>query len=316
MMVKFSIIQPPEPLWLALIEGRCVLFVGSGLSIPAEYPSWGSLVSQLIDMCVEHGVLTKDEAKELKEHKDLPEAAGQCRRRLSDEDRYYEMLNQILTPYGRHRYLPTHLDLLDWRAPAYITTNYDPCLENADNEGRGGKRQVRIYPALHPGNLDGGHIHHIHGHISHIKTMILTDDDYHHAYFEDHLLSDFLKMIFESRTVLFIGCGMDDPGIKHILKIAKSVQNRSTQKAREMGLPEFQEISHYALVAEEEKPVSMHDEILFLSYGVQVIRYPQMGSAQGARTYGNLYETIAAWQRQLASKVLEEPPRDLRRYQR
>jgi hypothetical protein len=40
---------PPKPLLESLTNDRCMLFVGSGLSVPAGYPTWSKLIDQLVD---------------------------------------------------------------------------------------------------------------------------------------------------------------------------------------------------------------------------------------------------------------------------
>ena len=40
---------PPKPLIDSLTTQRCMLFVGSGLSVAAGYPGWSRLVDLLVD---------------------------------------------------------------------------------------------------------------------------------------------------------------------------------------------------------------------------------------------------------------------------
>jgi hypothetical protein len=42
-------IELPEALVESLRRGKCIAFIGSGLSVAAGYPTWESLVRELVD---------------------------------------------------------------------------------------------------------------------------------------------------------------------------------------------------------------------------------------------------------------------------
>lgn len=131
-----------ESLRKQVLSGRCVAFLGSGLST-GLYPSWTDLVYRL---CVECNAPNSEAAKSADADL-LIQLADDAH--SADPDMYYHVLDE---EFGRW---PTDTRLaydLLMRLPfqSYVTTNFDPLLEYESRkpEHRDRSGGVHAYPSL------------------------------------------------------------------------------------------------------------------------------------------------------------------------
>ena len=118
---------PPKPLIDSLSKHRCMLFVGSGLSVPAGYPTWSQLIDQMVE---EAGNAYPDKAASLKDfaaqQKDPLLVAEYARSKLGPQ-RYGNLLRGIFAkPVKPQR---SHKAIAQTSYRAVITTNYDKLIE-------------------------------------------------------------------------------------------------------------------------------------------------------------------------------------------
>ncbi|GAI96483.1 unnamed protein product, partial [marine sediment metagenome] len=118
-------------------ENRCVLFVGSGLSAQAKtedgdnLPTWGNLLEQMIDWCIENRIDLRAEKSELIEiikKKRFLTVAQELQERL--DARLNPCLSDVLHS-GKVRPSEAHKIIPDIPWISVLTSNYDSLIEGA-----------------------------------------------------------------------------------------------------------------------------------------------------------------------------------------
>lgn len=105
-----------------------------------------------------------------------------------------------------------------------VTTNYDKMFEFV-LEKMGKTVTISNAPKLPLGNDINGIVH-IHGNVDDTKYMVLTDDDFGVAYLTEGYSTRFLKSLFSSYTVLFIGYSYNDTILRYLTRaIAREKTN-------------------------------------------------------------------------------------------
>lgn len=203
---------------------QCAVFIGAGLSKPVGYPSlqellWNMAAVAEIDTLLDKIITTEwmDDFQEIKE--------------TLGEDRYRACLHEIFDHEARDiEFNPILLYLLYVPFRAYITTNYDPCLEFASRHLTSSRiRNNFAYPNLLATDLKNNHIFHIHGYINpdehdSVNSMVLSRDEYNDAYENSGIVSNFLRTLFSEIDVAFIGFGWNDLVILDIIKRVKEAR--------------------------------------------------------------------------------------------
>ena len=94
-----------------------------------------------------------------------------------------------------------------------VTTNYDQMFEQILDSN------VKIYdaPALPLGDDVNGLVH-VHGNVNNPKYMVVTDDDFGKAYLTDSYVSRFIRMLFDSYTIVFIGYSYNDTIMRYLTR--------------------------------------------------------------------------------------------------
>lgn len=97
-----------------------------------------------------------------------------------------------------------------------VTTNYDQMIEQVLEE-RGIDVSVYNAPALPLGDDFKGIVH-VHGNISDPQYMVVTDGDFGKAYLTEGYAVQFLKKLFQTYTVLFVGYSYNDTIIRYLTR--------------------------------------------------------------------------------------------------
>jgi SIR2-like domain len=233
-----EIFDPPEEIIEAGLNGNLVLFIGAGASMLLGLPSWSSLAAKALDELRDKGFLNYselDQLKTLETKKQLSIASF-----IAEENSYKLTLEKHLK--GKSEGDSIYKAINDIGCPC-VTTNYDELIAPRFVETKDGSttalQVVRIsgrdeFFARHLN--EPGTVVHLHGAVSKPETMIVTTKDYLEHY-EHENVQEFLGELFEKKTILFLGYGLEEAEIlEHILRRG-SVE--PTQDRRRFALQGF-----------------------------------------------------------------------------
>ena len=285
---------------LRLIASQeAIAFVGAGLSQRVGYPGWGELVAKLQELARSFGQfvpptgLSPRKAPEfvhaIKEH--ILHTTGN----LSP---YWNFLGREFGPRspGCSR---IHRDLIQLPFKGFITSNYDPCLENGCIAAVPGRMPIPV--TINPErahlisqflvSLDAKEaphrIAHLHGYYDGPSSIVLASDDYEDAYglrgqaTADPLYTSpswplhrrLVWALLATRRLVFFGFGLEDVDFRVMLD---SVAN---------DLWNWQQSIHYALMGigpNQPEAIKGWAEELWRKYGVRVVFYEDLdGSHAG-----------------------------------
>jgi hypothetical protein len=248
----------PPTLARAVRTRKCILFVGSGLSVAAGLPTWGEMVLRLVDEAREIPHAKVQGLEELIEKKDWFSLAEFARTTLFPSD-----LSEILTEMFGDPARPSRAHELiartDYRG--IITTNYDRLLEFAFTRVRNSMPTVFTtggLPAMGMALFNPAFfIYKMHGDIVESDSIILTASDYDRMIlFSPHARS-FLHGAMLNHTLLFVGYSLSDPDFQLILRELSLMFQNHVPK-------------HYALIPNCGDFVEEH---LFRRLNVQALSY-------------------------------------------
>lgn len=215
-----EIIDPPDEIIQAGLNGDLVLFVGAGASILMGLPSWAGLAYEAFSELRENGFLNYSQLEQLKTLD--PKKQLSIAYLIAKENGYRLDLTKYLT--GKSEGDSIYKAINDIGCLC-ITTNYDELLSPRFLVNKDGSttaaRVVRIserekfYAKL---LNEPGTVIHLHGAISKPETMIITTKEYLEHYDHENV-QVFLGELFEKKTVLFLGYGLEEAEIlEHILR--------------------------------------------------------------------------------------------------
>ncbi|MFC2032558.1 SIR2 family protein, partial [Chloroflexota bacterium] len=267
----------PKNLIEAIKEGSCVAFVGSGLSQTVGLPSWSNLLRQMISWSRDEGINVKDrqELEDLIEHNDFLLVAEELREQLGKEN-YRQFMVKVLQK-ANPKPSDVHMQLTRIPFSAVLTSNYDTVLESAYTMASSGSAPHVFthadYPELANALREGDfYILKIHGTIDRIETVILGRTDYRTVMINNRAYHQQLQAHFSNKTVLFIGCSLNDPDILTLLDELRTTFGDYSGR-------------HFAFLYEPSKVKLRRFE---RDYGIQVIPYtPSSTTHPEASTFLN-----------------------------
>lgn len=206
--VRFGDVDVPGDLVSAHADGRLVLFVGAGASLPApsSLPTFRELAQRIADDsqygCCEEKLEKPDEL--------LGEIAS------GDVDVHLRVHDLIRSADSRPNALHEAIVDLAGSAPVFrvVTTNYDRHMSGFLPAG------VDEFeaPALPPGNVFHGLVY-LHGSVRQEPSrLVVTKSDFGQAYFDSGWATGFLKELFGDFAILFIGYGLNDTLMQYLVE--------------------------------------------------------------------------------------------------
>ncbi len=212
-------------------KGVVPLF-GAGLSRSAGIQSWVSLRDKLCNVAERH--LKPRLPEESKKHKALLEVAKAEKNLWKAFSHLKDILGETtyvaemraLFPHSRPPEIYEQLWLLGG-IEGCVTLNVDDLSLRAFAAAFGGERALTTFSGIdchrHPDALVSGRqfLAHLHGTLSDSKSWIFTDEE-RRRLFEDRAYQQFIRTLFTSRTVLFMGITADDAAIAEHLTYLKS----------------------------------------------------------------------------------------------
>jgi len=196
---------PPE-IENAAQSGELVVFVGAGISRLVNCPSWNELANRVLEQLVPTGIdyyeLSQIQSiSDPKKRLSIAQIVAKKKKILID---YGSIFSVHLGPTNVYEYLNSFNS-------SFVTTNYekylapDSCKDRPEENWRFYRREhlLRV-------NLDrNGNVVHIHGCLDDPDTMVITTKDYLDHYSSKEV-QEFLMYLFEKKTVLFLGYGLDE----------------------------------------------------------------------------------------------------------
>ncbi|MBW2456372.1 MAG: SIR2 family protein [Deltaproteobacteria bacterium] len=259
-------LELPGPLVDAILEGRCVAFVGAGFSATV-IPAWTDLLENLAS----HPRLGQDARGKLSEliasgEQMSFEAAAQLLVQQLGTDGFSAALAKLLAApecNDEQRRRIDHLLGIPFRG--ILTTNFDGLLEGSlpgRDSYRGllrpmgsGWYQDRYWHG------EGPPVVKLHGCVcKDPSSIVLTRRDYRERLYMGSAYATFLRTVFATNTLLFLGCSFSDP---YLNELRSEVLAMLEQRASD-------EPWAYALAA--DKPVAQV-EFLRSHEGVEVLSY-------------------------------------------
>jgi hypothetical protein len=217
----------PTPLVHEIFRERCILFLGAGVSASsvdgkgARPLTWETFLQKACEIVTDTSKRASV-AKLVEERRYL--VALQAIKDLSNPSAYRDLLdrnfNAGFQPSDLHR------AIYDLNARIVITTNFDKiydayCLSFAGSAG--GFKTIKYNENDFADEIrsDTRLIVKAHGSIDQISDMIFTRAQYHAAKRDYPQFYEVLKALFLTNTVLFLGCGLEDPDILLLLEEVK-----------------------------------------------------------------------------------------------
>lgn len=207
----FREVEVPDELVEASTEGKLVLFVGAGASLdePAGLPNFANLVRDVgaranrvpTDRDLERpDVFLGDLADlEIDVHTLV---AGAINKPGSQPNRLHEAIIDLAQVHPN---------------PRVVTTNYDLHLERC-SRGKGLNLDVYRAPALPVGDDFTGIVH-LHGALDQPpRRLVVTDEDFGHAYLREAWAARFLDRMFSAFSVAFIGYSHGDIVMQYLAR--------------------------------------------------------------------------------------------------
>jgi SIR2-like domain len=257
----------PQGLRDAAQRGTLVPFVGAGTSVLGGCPTWGKLADDALAACIKaekfnHG--QHEQIRHLGPRMKLSIArAIEAEHGLEiDYAKLIEPENYSSNAAGRRVYRS-----LGKLGKTFVTTNYDSWLDTEigdskvsveDTTTKGDstsaaprtRRRIIDVNEFTPANLgQDSCVFHLHGSVYEPTGMIMTTRDYIKRYANDRSSDDparenrtltFLEFLFQRRTVLFVGYGLEDLEIlEYVVQKAKQQSSSGQPQARHFMLQGF-----------------------------------------------------------------------------
>lgn len=213
----------------AIQSNKLVIFAGAGISMDAKVPGWSELISKLkLDLD-----LPDDEKDALK--------IAQIYFNERNEKEYIEKIRDLLG-YKKFRYNDIHEELFKLNPEHILTTNFEDLLEQVifknshpfsvikEDKDLPFSNNTKLLVKIH-GDLEKG-------------NLVFKEDDYLNYSQEHPLLDSFIKSIFSSKVVLFVGYSFSDYNLKQILQYVRNILGENFQNAYLLSTDKKVDTSH------------------------------------------------------------------------
>lgn len=275
---------PPE-IQQAALDGDLALFVGAGVSILVGLPSWDGLAWKALEDLRTKRLLNYSELEQLKGLD--PKKKLSIAEQIAKENSISLDLEKHLGVGSSDKGIYNYLNKIG--CPC-VTTNYDELLEPHFFPTKDGSAtaapvtRVNQKKAFLAGHLNTpGTVVHLHGSVSRPDTMVVTTRQYLEHY-DDETVKHFLGELFEKKTILFIGYGLEEAEIlEHILR--RGGVKVTKDKRRFTLMPFF--LSQLPLY-------KMLYDYYQKSFGVHLV-----GFIRDHKDYKQLEDIIKAWSEQI-----------------
>ena len=191
-------------------NNKLVLFIGAGVSANSGIPLWSELMAKIkrkLD-------ISKDENDYLK--------LAQYFYNSREKKEYYDFLKSELEINAKPNII--HEKLLELNPQHIITTNYDTLIEEQANK-KGMFYNVVAKDSDLPYVSNNKLIIKMHGDFAN-RNIVFKEDDYLSYSNNFKLIENYVKTIFSSYTVLFVGYSLEDIDTKIIFQWVKDILDK------------------------------------------------------------------------------------------
>jgi hypothetical protein len=246
-----------------ILNGSCIAFIGAGLSRGAGLPDWKSMIVKMLDWSEQNNVLldTRADVEKMIDSGRYLDAAEIIKFRMGKE-KFRLFMTEIFLHVDLQ---PTenHLTLSQIPFSAIVTTNYEGLIEKGFAKARGTTLHTFTHAdtAELSGALTDGRFFLLkaHGTINQIESIVLTRTDYRQINHSTPAYRDFLRTLFKTRTILFIGFSLNDPDLELLLDELNAYYDGYTR-------------THFALMsAAQVSPLQV--EMYARALGIEIIPY-------------------------------------------
>jgi hypothetical protein len=276
----------PSEIENAAKSGELVVFVGAGISRLIKCPSWeefaDKILIQLVPSVIDYYELAQIQA--IQDPKIKLSIARIIALEKNKDLNFIDIFN--IKPPDDNVY--TYLNKFNC---TFVTTNYDKFLTPQSRKAEP-EDNWRFYNKddLLREKLDvNGNVIHLHGCIDDPKNMVITTRDYLEHYSRREV-QEFLLYLFESKTVLFLGYGLEEVEIlEYILRRGGATKQGTTTRIKRFVLQGF----FNAEMALSEKLERYYRD----TFSATLIGFPK-----DYKSYSQQIEILATWAEKLVFK--------------
>lgn len=209
-------------------HGKLVFFVGAGVSTLSRYPRWIELVDTFYEKL--YGKKrSKSEKLSSDDYLRIPQIFYDVLDK-HEKDQYDDILKEVFdVPKNPN---PIHYKILSLNPVHIITTNYDDLIEKTCWQR--GKYYTRISAEEDvSGAISSRYLVKVHGDFSRgykAEQVVLKESDYVNYDQNYPLISNLMKTIMATHTIVFIGYGLGDYNINLLLNWVKQLQKEGYKK--------------------------------------------------------------------------------------
>ncbi len=237
-----------------LANSDFLVFAGTGISKPTEVDTWPQLMDRFNAVLFE---ITSQELAGIEvntvEGLVYPEVAQMFYVKFNDlgmPEKYTEIIKEAVIPKATTD-TGTQLDLIaESKDNCIITTNYDATFENA-------YKRLTEYEQLNENmsfqtlgslvqDIGSCRITYLHGRYDSDEIILKTSDyeKYYSEYTECKELYDFLKYIYKSHTIVFVGFSFAD---RYLLRAIRNINDEIIERSGS-SIAAIKPVKHFALL--------------------------------------------------------------------
>ncbi|GAA0744693.1 SIR2 family protein [Gaetbulibacter jejuensis] len=232
---------PPE-LIDSIKNGKCILFVGAGLSAKIkrtnrkQLPLWGAFLSELLEWAKSKNAMFwngPDEIEEIIKKGNYLLAAQELQECVTLGE-FSEFLNSVFRDLDV-KPSETHKNIFKIPFRALLTTNYDNLLEGAYALTHSGQVPIKftqedLNTISSPLRSEEFFIFKIHGDVDRPESIILGSRSYNQILFRTPEYIHFLETLFTTHTVLFVGFSGEDVDFDFVINRLSTIYSRTLNK--------------------------------------------------------------------------------------
>lgn len=232
---------PPE-LIDSINNGKCILFVGAGLSAKVkrknkkQLPLWGEFLNELLEWAKSKNAMFWNGSDEITEtiKKGNYLLAAQELQECVTLGEFSEFLNSVFRD-SEVKPSKTHKNIFKIPFRAILTTNYDNLLEGAYALTHYGQVPIKftqedLNRISSPLRSEDFFLFKIHGDIDRPDSIVLGSRSYNQILFRTPEYIHFLETLFTTHTVLFVGFSGNDVDFDFIVNRLSTIYSRTLNK--------------------------------------------------------------------------------------